>query len=143
MILRSEGRKYYDQGAAARAKCAFNGYSVLPNHSPIIPRTEPEWIASFSDFTSGQGRAVACRPVVNSPRLPSPETRPRRIQPAGKAVPVAGRADPGRGAERFSERFLSRLGDRLRKRGFLSIVASCRAMAEECVKNPLLTPFWF
>jgi len=42
--------KYYDQVAAARAKCALNGYSVMPNHSPIIPRTEPEWIASLSDF---------------------------------------------------------------------------------------------
>ena len=86
MILRSEGRKYYDQGAAARAKCAFNGYSVLPNHSPIIPRTEPEWIASFSDFTSGQGRAVACRarrefaaaPVAGNPAQKNPASRQSR-----------------------------------------------------------------
>jgi hypothetical protein len=36
---------------------------------------------------------------------PSPETRPRKIRSVGKAaIPVAGGADPGRGAERFSER---------------------------------------
>jgi hypothetical protein len=45
---------------------------------------------------------------VNTPRLPSPETRPRKIHSVGKAATVAGGADPGRGAERLSERFLSR-----------------------------------
>ena len=97
MILRSEGRKYYDQGAAARAKCAFNGYSVLPNHSPIIPRTEPEWIASFSDFTSGQGRAVACRarrefaaaPVAGNPAQKNPASRQSRPCSWGSLTPVA------------------------------------------------------
>jgi hypothetical protein len=34
---------------------------------------------------------------------------------------VAGGADPGRGAERLSERFLSRGAARLRKGGFVSV----------------------
>ena len=34
---------------------------------------------------------------------------------------VAGGADPGRGAERLSERFLSRGDGRLRKSGFVSV----------------------
>ena len=47
----------------------------MHNHSPIIPRTEPEWIASFSDFTSGQGRAAACRArreLAAAPADPTP-----------------------------------------------------------------------
>ena len=36
------------------------------------------------------------------------ETRPRRIHPVGKAAPVAGVADPGRGAQPLSEHFFSR-----------------------------------
>jgi hypothetical protein len=41
-------------------------------------------------------------------RLPPPETRPRRIHPVGNAAPVAGVADPGRGAQRLSEHLFSR-----------------------------------
>ena len=51
---------------------------------------------------------------INTPRPRSLETRPRKTHPVGKAAPVAGGADPGRGAERLTERLLSRqtLGSR-------------------------------
>jgi hypothetical protein len=42
---------------------------------------------------------------VNTPRPRSLETRPRQTHLVGKAAPVAGGADPGRGAERLSEQF--------------------------------------
>jgi hypothetical protein len=45
---------------------------------------------------------------LNTPRPRSPETRPRQTHLVGKAATVAGVADPGRGAERLTERLFSR-----------------------------------
>ena len=55
------------------------------------------------------------------------------------------RTRPWRRAPRrtFLRTIFSRLGDQLRKSGFVSIVASRPAIAEEFVKNLLLTPFLF
>ena len=78
---------YYDQRAAARAKCALNGYSVMPNHSPIILRTEPEWIASLSDFTRGQVRAAACRARRELAAIPVRRPKPDPEESSQSAKP--------------------------------------------------------